>query len=375
MAASRLNIALVITELEVGGAERCLANLALGLARREQAVTVYALGPRPRPPRDELVEQLENAGIPVHFLGFTRSVALPWAVQSLTRCLRSQRPDVIQAMLFHANVVAGLARRRLGHGVMVMGLRVADPSGWRRWVERRIALRADGVACVSQQVAQFAVDRVGIDPGKLAVIPNGVDVSCAATRQPLAVTQLGVAPGRRIMVCVARLAVQKGLDRLIDAAPALLARVPTHDLVVVGDGPERQQLQRAAAAGAAAGRIHFVGWRHDVWEILLASDLLLLPSRWEGMPNVVLEAMACRLPVVCTRAEGVCELLGPLAPQQTAPIDNFQDFVDKAVAIVCQPQLADQIGTENRYRVERLFSLDAMVHSYARLFESLSNPL
>ena len=94
--------------------------------------------------------------------------------------------------------------------------------------------------------------------------------------------------------------------------------------------------RRAGAAGIAE-RVHFAGWRTDVPEILAASSLLVLPSAWEGMPNVVLEAMASRLPVVATDVEGVRELLGPAAARQTVRYGDTKALIDKVVSFICDP--------------------------------------
>ena len=131
MTQSPIRIALVITELEVGGAERCLANLACGLDRTRFEPVVYCLAPRPLPPRDALVTQLGEAGVPVRFLGFSSKWQLPMAVRSAGRTLARQAPHVIQSMLFHANIVARLAKRRLPDSGLSLGIRVADPSRWR----------------------------------------------------------------------------------------------------------------------------------------------------------------------------------------------------------------------------------------------------
>jgi glycosyltransferase involved in cell wall biosynthesis len=372
--ARQLRIALVITELEVGGAERCLVNLAAGLDRDRFAVTVYCLAPRPRAPQDRLVRRLEDEQVPVHFLAFSNKWSLIAAVRSLRRLFDGQRPDVIQSMLFHANVVSGLAHRPGGPGVLSLGVRVADPSRWRQWVEARVARRAQRIVCVSQSVADFTARQVGIDRARLEVIPNGIDVLACLRRSPADLTRYGIAPGRRVITCISRLATQKGIDLLIRAAPNLFANLPDHDLLLVGDGPEAANLRRLAAERQVSARVHFAGWQPAVPEILLASDLMVLPSRWEGMPNVLLEAMACGCPVVCSAAEGVAEVLGPLAESQTAPVGNSQVLVRKALAIIRNPDLARQLGRQNQQRVTNLFSLAEMVRRYETLFETLSRP-
>jgi glycosyltransferase involved in cell wall biosynthesis len=367
-----LRVALVITELEVGGAERCLVNLACGLDRSRFEAEVYCLASQPPAPQDRLVRRLEESGVPAHFLGFSNKWSLPAAVRALRTALAQRPPDVMQSMLFHANVVSGLAHRRGGSGGLSLGFRVADPSRWRQWVEGHIAREADRVVCVSQSVADFAARRMGLAPSRLTVIPNGIDLVTYEGRRPADLTRFGVPSGRRVITCISRLAKQKGLDLLIRAAPQLLGALPHHDLLLVGDGPEMSNLRRLAVERGIGERVHFTLWQPTVPEILLASDVMVLPSRWEGMPNVLLEAMACGRPVVCSAAEGVAEVLGPLAAPQTAPVGNPQLLVKKTLAIICSPDFAHQLGCQNRQRAADHFSLTEMVRRYGVLFESLS---
>ena len=115
-----------------------------------------------------------------------------------------------------------------------------------------------------------------------------------------------------------------------------------------------------------------MGWRPDVPEILAASGLLVLPSAWEGMPNVVLEAMASRRPVVATDVEGVRELLGPGAASQTSRYRDTQMLVEKIVGLMSDPKLSTAVGLENRRRAEENFGISRMVAAYEDLWESLA---
>lgn len=367
-------IALVITELEVGGAERCLVELACGLPRERFDPTVYVLGPRPRPPRDRLATRLDRSRLAVHYLGFRRRWGLPAAVRALRGHVRRQQPHVIQSMLFHANIVSGLVVGRGRPPALSLGLRVADPTRWRQMAEARLAGRADRVVCVSRAVADFAAARLGVPAARLTVIPNGVDVQAFAARPPADLTALGLTPGRRVVTCVSRLARQKGVDVLLRAAPAMLTALPDHDLLIVGAGPERQALGRLAAELGIANRLHFAGWQPNVVGILRASDLLVLASRWEGMPNVLLEAMACRLPVVSTRVEGVDEVLGELTDAQTVPSGSPEMLARKVLSILLEPATAAELRAANWQRAAQQYSLERMVQAYAELFEELSKP-
>ena len=190
-----LQIALVITELEVGGAERCLVNLACGLDRDRFAVTVLLPGDGV-PRRPKIVWRVDSKThiSPSHFLGFASKWSLPAAVRSLRAAFDRQRPDVVQSMLFHANVVSGLARRLAGTGALSLGFRVADPSRWRQWVEGRIARRAQRIVCVSQSVADFAARQMGIGSGAAwRSFPTGLTWRPALSRRPADLTRFGVA--------------------------------------------------------------------------------------------------------------------------------------------------------------------------------------
>ena len=372
---TRIGVALVITELEFGGAERCLTNLALGLDRSRFSVAVHSLAPRPPVHKQQLVARLEAAAIPVQFVGARSYRQFGGAVGRLRRQLEAQRPDIVQTFLFHANVVGALAARRLAGTLVVGGVRVADPSRWRHWLERWVARYVSCLVCVIQSVADFCVSTAGLPADKLLVIPNGIDVGCYGQGVRAEPASYGIAPGRRAIVFVGRLDQQKGLDWFLGLCPALLSALPDHDVLLVGEGPQRKSLEVQAQTLGLRERVHFAGWRADVPGLLAAAAMAVLPSRWEGMPNFLLEAMASGLPVVCTRAAGVEELLGPLAAEQSVPLGDGSGLVSKAVRIAHDRSWADQLGRENRQRAERHFSLPAMISSYERCYCRLAGSL
>lgn len=364
----RIRLALVITELDVGGAERCLVNLATRLDRGRFEPFVYCLGPRPQD--DRLVRRLALASVPVEFLNARTAWQLPRVIRELGRHFCALRPALVQAFLFHANVVASLASRGLKECPVVFGIRVADPARWRIWVETHLARSAARIVCVSSQIAQDWTRRIN-QPAKVARIPNGIDIADLDAAEALEFTRLGIPADRRLLLFVGRLHRQKGLDWFLPHCPALFADLPQHDLVIVGDGPERGKLVRQAASLGISQRVHFLGWRPDVPSLLKASEILVLPSRWEGMPNVVLEAMAARRPVVCTRVSGTEELLGESSPWQAAPLGDVAGFLERLHKLADDRPFAVELGERNRERLESQFTLAAMVAQYETLYESL----
>lgn len=367
-----MRIALCITELEVGGAERCLAELALRLDRSRFAVAVYSLGSRPIDDERSLVPKLESAGIEACCLGGRRALDAPRIAWKLARRLKAQRAEIVLTFLFHANLIGRFAARWAGSPHVVSGIRVAErESRWHLSLDRWTSRLVDRYVAVSQSVAAFSEREGGLPRERIVVIPNGVDIAIFDAAAPADLTELGLGRSRRTATYIGRLEPQKGLEALIASSKAWLERLPDHDLLLVGDGPQRKELESLVLRLGLDERVRFAGWRRDVPAILRASEMLLLPSRWEGMPNVVLEAMACRLPIVAMDVEGVGELLGPQRGEQTAPAGDLQVFAEKLFAIASSADLRARLGAENRRRVEQAFTWDAMVAAYAALFDEL----
>ncbi len=371
---NKLKVALCITELDWGGAERCLVRLATGLDRDRFVPTVYCLAP---PPKGEAscLAPLEEAGITVHCLNGKTKWHFPLVFRRLTELFKKHRPDVVQSFLFHANFMAAVAAHRARLRPVISCIRVAErrtniPFLANRYIGRWI----DRYVCVSHSVAEFYRTKTRISTDKMLVIPNGIDLDAypSSNAQTTGPSDLGIPPGRRLVCFVGRLEPQKGVQWLVETAGGWLEKMPQCDLLIVGDGPQRKLLERIAESKNISNRIHFVGLRTDVPQILARCELLVLPSAWEGMPNVVMEAMASARPVVACDVEGVRELLGPAtAPQMIAHGDTAA-MGTKIVALLCDPELARRLGKENRRRIERNFSLATMIRSYEHLWESLA---
>ena len=372
---AKIRIALCITDLDLGGAERCLTQLALNIDRQRFEPVVYCLGPRPTREKASCLSPLEAAGIEVHCLD-GRGIRQFLKVEGcLKRLLAAQSPQVIQTFLFHANILGRIAARRAGVKVVVSGIRVAErQKRWHLWLDRLTQSKVDRYVCVSRSVAEFSASEGGLPKEKLVVIPNGIALEPYADCQPADLTALGIEAGRRVVTFIGRLEPQKGVNWLIETAQAWLKQCPDGELLIVGEGPLEKSLKAACQATGIAQRVHFAGWRGDIPEILASSALLVLPSIWEGMPNVMLEAMASCRPVVAADVEGVRELLGPNWQQQTVSPGNTQAFVSKVVGFLQNPTAGTVLGEQNRRRVEENFTLARMITAYEALWESLVTP-
>ena len=358
-------IALVITELDVGGAERALVNLATGLDRRRWSPTVVALGPDA-----PLAAPLRDAEVPVHCLGVDPRRPIR-AVARLAKVLRDARPMLVQSFLFHANVASRLASPLAGSPPVVGGLRVAERARhWHLTLDRLTMPLASGSVCVSEGVARFSKAVGGLDPERLVVIPNGLDPAPFDEARPIDRRSLGVPDGATLALFVGRLDPQKGLPDLLLAAGNIFDRRPDWHLALAGDGPDRDRLH-ALGAHLPADRLHWLGLRDDVPSLLKTADHLVLPSRWEGMPNVVLEAMACRLAVVATRVEGTEDLV---LPEVTGWLVPPADPIALALALLdadADPPRLRRFGQAARDRLDHHFRLDRVIDSYERLWSAV----
>jgi len=308
-----------VMEATIGGTRRHLRDVAR--LQREQGldVTVVAAAEREPAVRADL-EQLAALGVRVRELAMRRAIS-PWEdarhLRTLTRWLRELAPEVVHTHSSKAGVLGRLASLHARRGV-----RVHTPHTFAflfeamfsvskrrlfRAVERHLAARTHALVAVSQGEAETMRASGIVDPARVRVVPNGIDPAPWLAAQPLARAAFDLPAEAPWAAVVGLLNVAKGQDLALEA----LARPECGALclLIVGEGEQRAALAAQAAALGVAARVRFLGWREDVPALLATCDLLLLPSRWEGLPYIVLEACAAGLPVVATPVDGARELV------------------------------------------------------------------
>jgi len=365
-----MRIDFIITELFPGGAERCLTELALGLADQGDSVRVFSIGPLPLDKRRLLVDRLEMGGVELVSAEVDSLWRLPQALHRLKEFLNSSPPKVCQSFLFHANVLAARALPRDGSVKLVGGMRVAEPRPLRLALERRAVKRMERVVCVSDGVARFAGGSLGCRPEQLAVIPNGVEVSRIQSTQPADWSVYGWPADVAVTLFAGRLHRQKGIESVQRQIDSIAPAGSNRRLLLVGDGPLRKRLERWAGA-LGPDRVRLLPWQPEIAPLLRGCRLLVLPSHYEGMPNVVLEAMAAGRPVVCSHVEGSDELLHHAAAAQVFPAGDSATMAGLIERFLNSEPLCEQIGEQNRERVAREFSLPAMIDAYRSLYREL----
>lgn len=239
--------------------------------------------------------------------------------------------------------------------------------------EREVANRAlSRMICVSEGLADAYVAQ-GVDAGRCAVVPNGIDLTPASLTDPATVRQeLGVGAGACLVGTVASFLPVKRLADFVRAAAEVVTR-RGQDVVflMVGDGPERSSLENLASRLGVGDRLAFAGFRSDALSVINAMDIFVLTSEREGMPRVVLEAMLMGKPVVGTRVTGTMELVVDGESGFLVPVGEPKRVADALELLAADPALRSRQGACGRQRVMEQYSIEAYVSGVERVFREV----
>lgn len=290
-----------------------------------------------------------------------RDLRAIWAHRS---AIAAAKPDIVQINLpvpfaEPYTVLAALTVPR-ARVVVVEHLPMAIPSPGIRMLKRLTAPRLAAHVAVGSRAARQVEQLSGLPSGSIRAVPNGVPVpgKAAFKRPPHAVFVVGA---------VGRLHHQKAFDVLIRA----VAQLPGAHLVLVGDGPERNALERLAGDLGVRDRVAVTGWTDSAATWLHSFDVLAIPSRYEGLPLVLLEAMLSGCTVVAT---GVGSILDALRDGETGllvPVDDAEALAVALRRLRDDPGLRLRLGTAAADRAQRLFTVGAMAQAYERLYEEV----
>ncbi len=363
-----LNVLQLIPTLDRSGAEKQMVLLASGLPRDRFRVEVAALtrlGP--------LEGELRASSVPVTLIG-KRAKVDPLALLRLKRWMSARRFDVVQTWIFAANTYGRVAARWAGVPIVITAEMAVDLWKGRKdlAIDRRLARWCDRVVGNSHAVVDF-YRKAGIPDDRLAMIPSGIGPKEPPSDDPAATrAELGVPVDAPLALFAGRLAHQKGVDDLLAALDLLQHVQPNLHTWIVGDGPLREQLEATTEAFQMTHRVRFLGHRDDVPRLLAAADLLVLPSLYEGLPNVVLEAMRFRKPVVATAAPGTTEVVADGETGLLVPVRDRPALAQAIRRVAADPELAKRLGEAGRARVDAEFRAETMIERFATLYETLA---
>jgi glycosyltransferase involved in cell wall biosynthesis len=371
---SRIRVLQFLVSSVRSGAEEVALDLVRGLDR--ERFRNYLVCPAPLL---ESFGQDWRAGDAQAF-ALTLESPFQWtAARRFMSYLRSEKIDVVHAHMIRAAAVAVPLARLAGVPVVVHTCHGRE--AWRKkwlsrqyWYDRRITDWSHSTIAVSQSTRDFLVKEKKLDSSKVVVIRNGRHLNgfvADPTRREALRQEQGIRPDDLVVGVFGRLEEQKGHRHLIEALPKVLEKVPALHVLFAGDGSLRGKLEASVRSLCLGRCVHFLGYRQDWMNWMDASDLIALPSLYEGMPLVPIEAAAMGKPVIATAVDGTCEVVVDGETGVLVPPAQPGALAGALVMLLEDPERQKALGIAAERRAREHFSLERQLQETARLYERL----
>jgi glycosyltransferase involved in cell wall biosynthesis len=360
-----MKIVYFIDHLRPDGSQTVLRQLVEGLGARGHDQTVICLNDSWDP---ALVERLRTASADVRIVG-KMALASGYGLLSIWHWLRSARFDVAITLLFVSDVIGRALAGMVGVPRIVTTLqtRNIDYTFLQRWLVRKTMHWADAVVISSIQLHDFGIREEGARPDGIHIIPHAVRVEDyeSPCHQKSLRMEFGLPPDGWLLGSVGRLTHQKGFDVLLHAL-SVISR-DDFNLLIFGVGEEESRLRALATKLGLEARVRFAGYRRDVPRLIGALDLYLQPSRFEGMPLALLEAMAAARPVIASSVDGNRDLIENGVHGWLVPPENPVMLANAVQEALSDSKEAQRRGISAHQRVATHFNVDSMVLDWEKL--------
>lgn len=340
----------LVGQLGLGGLERQLFCLIESMDRRQYQPVVAVWG---NSPNDHYVPLIRALDVPVVTLG-TKPSRLA-KLRALSSLVTELRPEVIHSYSFYTNVIAWWVARgavAIPIGSVQSNFIAERQNNWKllgrlsaRWPSAQI-FNSSTAAQNAKRVATF------FRPDRSYVVKNGVDLRTFLPQRP---------PERGYILAVGSLLPVKRWDRLLRAVACLREKGLELEVLHAGSGPMREELEGMAKQLHVEHVFRFLGSRHDIPNLLAGARFLVHTSDVEGLPNVVLEAMACGRAVVATDAGDIPHLIDDGKTGFVVPRRNEPALANRLATLVADPELSRRMGEAGRIKAERDFSLERLI--------------
>jgi glycosyltransferase involved in cell wall biosynthesis len=361
----------------VGGAEKMLLNLVRRLPKEKYEMTVCCLSDA-----DHFGKEFERKSVKLEVLDMKSVFDLINLIRLLV-LMKKGRFHIIHTIMYHSNILGRILGKLFKIPVIISGER---NTGNRRTyfhslLNRITAPWCDMILCVSESASKFLIEEEKITNVPIRVIRNGIGKAKVSGECRELVRKTNKLPrDAPMLVTVCRIDRQKGLDCLIKSLKITLERFPDVFWVLVGDvehGNHRRQNKyknrlKSLIKELDIGRsVYMLGLREDVYEILAASDIFVLSSLFEGIPNSLLEAMTIGLPCVATEVGGIPEIMQSGQNGLLVPPSDHNSLADAVCSLITEPERSLRLGREAKRRVQRQMDWDVMTRETEAVYSEL----
>lgn len=363
-----INILYLFVTLPIGGAEEHLLTVLKNLDLTQYNPIVCCIREK-----GVIGEEIENRGIAIISLNRKSKSWDFRIVMDILKIIQTKNIQLIHTHLYHANMYGRIAALISKIPAVVTEHNVYPKYKLRRRILNWfLAKKSKKIIAVSEMVKKDITVRDWIKPSKIEVIYNGIDID----RFPSAITKeearqkLGVPTDCFLIGTIGRLTDQKGQIYLINTIGIIKGIIPEIKLLLAGSGPLESDLKSIVSTKGLNEYVKFLGARRDIPDILKAMDVFVFPSLWEGLPMVLLEAMASSLPVVATSVGGITEILRNGINGIIVPPRNEGALVQAIIGLSKDKAKLKLLGEIGKKTVEDKFTASLMVKNLASIYES-----
>ncbi|MCX7705660.1 MAG: glycosyltransferase [bacterium] len=357
----KIRVCFILGTLDVGGTEKQVLLLCKYFNREKFHPFIISL-------RNGIMkEDFIKENVPVFVIGKRYRfdfVALFKLILTLMRI----RPDILHTFMFTSNTWGRIAGIASGIPVIVASERSVDL--WKKryhfFIDKLLGFFTDKIVCNSNSVKELYKKNLGTISRKLIVIKNGIEFE---KFKPVNSKQKQ--GNKKIVFTASRLSPEKGIQFLIDAARIVLKERDDVRFLIAGEGKCRKEFEDIVTEYGIQKNVVFLGYRKDIPDLILQSDIVVLPSLWEGLPNIILEAMAMKKPVVATSIGGTIEIVKDGETGFLVSPGDINQLAERIQLLISDENLTKKFG-ENGYKfVRKHFDVYSMVSSYENLYMML----
>jgi glycosyltransferase involved in cell wall biosynthesis len=363
----KIRILHLITELEPAGAENLLLSLVRNFDKKKFYIVVsYIYG------QGTLACEIERAGIKVVDLSRKGKID-PLLLLRLFLLIRKEKIEIIHTHLVHASIAGRIAGKLAGAKSIITTRHYAyydKVTSLINWIERKTAVFNDLFIVISNAVKEYMVIKEKYKPERITVIYNAVDLCLFDSQDQSPIPK----NSDFLIASVGRLHPSKGYDTLLKSMPLVISEFPSAKLVIIGNGIQKEYLQRLCSDLGISEHVIFLGRKTpaEVIDFLRNIDLFVLSSKWEGFGLVLIEAMALGKPVVATNVGGISEIVENGTTGFLVPPAQPKELSTKIIQLLRDRPIAKRMGVMGRKKVELKFSIKTMIDKLNLLYRKLA---